>query len=61
MTKKDILEMARETLNFSDNLLDVIGDIIITAKQPNGLYTIFSPYHDYSDSGREISSIMTRL
>lgn len=51
MTKKDILEMARETLNFSDNLLDVIGDIIITAKQPNGLYTIFSPYHYYSDSG----------
>lgn len=51
MTKKEILEMARKTLSFSDNLLDVIGDIIITARQPNGLYTIFSPYHYYSDSG----------
>lgn len=45
MTKKEILEIARETLSFSDNLMDVIGGIIIIVTQPNGLYTIFSPYH----------------
>ena len=49
MTKKEILEIARETLGFSDNLLDVVGGIIITAKQPNGLYTVFLPYYNYNN------------